>query len=339
MNVYNLYDFASETLFSVPCVLISLCYLPQLKKFFKNIKLENNFSFLSDIFFKDSSFLIKKIFAIVLHLFFVFILLFNSTYFVVNILGCEDIRAMPKGEYCYYVKATNEKGKTYTLPAKIIKTTDEYSDYVGDEERIRRKTVYCVENVYFENGGYLYFESYETFNFHEVQTYYDQDEREWEIKLTNKKAHHIKVKEVEIRCEIIDYICYFFIIVNTAVIYAHCYSLYKQNIIKKVCACLANKTTPDLSFMNSKDQQKYRISENKYKELESQLKLAKDSLKIIDFGWLLDLFKDKIIPKEEIIRVSENISKCRSQVKMIPEQMKSEKELQKSILLEYGIEI
>ena len=58
---------------------------------------------------------------------------------------------------------------------------------------------YCVDNVYFSNGGYLYFgEGYtDTFNFGETQTYHDQNENEWEIELTNYKTSHKDVQETK----------------------------------------------------------------------------------------------------------------------------------------------
>ena len=108
-----------------------------------------------------------------------FVILFSNNQFVI-LLGCEDIRVMPEGTYCYYVYATNENGKTYTLPAKI--------------EKINRLQ-YFVENIYFKNGGYLYFSDGDYIEYEDTFTSWDQNENDWEIELTNKKVYHEKVAE------------------------------------------------------------------------------------------------------------------------------------------------
>lgn len=101
------------------------------------------------------------------------------------LLGNKDIRLMPKGTYCRYVYA-ELNNKTYTLPAKITK-------YHTDIE-----TGSFVKNVYFKNGGYLYFEDscnlFLTKKSKEVVGEgIDQQEREWSITVTNKIAEHEKV--------------------------------------------------------------------------------------------------------------------------------------------------
>ncbi|MBP3706266.1 MAG: hypothetical protein J6J13_03325, partial [Clostridia bacterium] len=105
--------------------------------------------------------------------------LFSNNHFIIK-LGCEDIRVMPDGTYCYYVLATNEKDKTYTLPANIEKIDGNY----------------CVRNIYFKNGGYLYFDDCDYFEYDETARVCDQSGNFWNIKLTNNKTTHYKVNEV-----------------------------------------------------------------------------------------------------------------------------------------------
>ena len=98
-------------------------------------------------------------------------------------LGCEDIQVMPPGNYCYYVYATNEKDKTYTLPANIEKVNND---------------TYLVHNIYFKNGGYLYFgDAADYFDYGEKERHIDQNENFWDIKLTSYKTHHEKVSETK----------------------------------------------------------------------------------------------------------------------------------------------
>lgn len=108
-----------------------------------------------------------------------FIILFSNNYFWA-LIGSKDIRTLPSGTYCYYVYATNKKDKTYTLPANIEKINDDY---------------YIVNNVYFKNGGYLYFEDCDYFKYGKKEYTCDQNGNGWYIELTNNKTVHKKVKE------------------------------------------------------------------------------------------------------------------------------------------------
>ena len=103
---------------------------------------------------------------------------------------------MPEGTYCYYVHATNEKGKTYTLPAKINKINEIYVE--EDNENVKKSsyTYYYLNNIYFENGGYLYFDS-DYFEYSEEICATDQGGNEWKIQLTSQKAFHPKVNETK----------------------------------------------------------------------------------------------------------------------------------------------
>ena len=84
------------------------------------------------------------------------------------------------------MEATNEKGKTYVLPAEID-VVIEYADQVSKE--------YYVKTVYFSNGGYL--ETYDMDSLdigdHSWHETYNGDE--WKIRLLNKHAYSPEVEE------------------------------------------------------------------------------------------------------------------------------------------------
>lgn len=208
--MYDIYNIANNSLFNGIAILSSLCCLSYIIYALRNKEVP----FMSDTIFSNNkfSFKSKKILAIIIHLFLIFTLLFGSNYFVIKTFDSEDIRLMPDGTYCYYVKATNEKGKTYTLPANISKTEDSYYVY----------------NVYFDNGGYLYFHTGENFEFYETPEFEDQDEREWEIELTNWKTHHRKVNETEVSPSVDDYCRYIMVGLQTAIIILHLYFLFHR---------------------------------------------------------------------------------------------------------------
>ena len=106
---------------------------------------------------------------------------------------------MPEGEYCYYVLATNKSNKTYTLPAKISKRFDVYIE----EDDTRTQTTYYVEKVYFENGGYLYFEDTCELDYNKNTKVFensyatDQRERDWQIEFTGRKTYNENFEETE----------------------------------------------------------------------------------------------------------------------------------------------
>lgn len=174
MDLYGIHSFCRFPIFLIAVYLMifsslisNYCYLSSIR----NPTCDNGF-FL-DLFCNEN-----KIKAIIISIICIFIALFSSNNFII-LLGCEDIRIMPEGTYCYYVYATNEKGNTYTLPANIEKIDGNY----------------YVHNVYFNNGGYLYFSDGDFFDFDEDITYFDQNNNEWTINLTTNKTSHSKVKE------------------------------------------------------------------------------------------------------------------------------------------------
>lgn len=132
------------------------------------------------IYFLENEYNIKKPLIIIVCLVCCFVMIFSDSYAVWVLDGKTDIRTAPEGTYCYYVIARrDDSSKQYTLPAKINKLE-------GD---------YFVENIYFSNGGYLYFNSYEYSEYGETIRDADQDGDFWEIKLTNRKAYHSSVTE------------------------------------------------------------------------------------------------------------------------------------------------
>lgn len=128
----------------------------------------------------ENEYNIKKPFVIIICLVCCFVMVFSDSYSVWALDGKTDLCTAPEGTYCYYVIARrDDSSKQYTLPAKINKLE-------GD---------YFVENIYFSNGGYLYFNSYEYSEYGETIRNADQDGDFWKIKLTNRKTYHSSVTE------------------------------------------------------------------------------------------------------------------------------------------------
>ena len=181
--MYDIYGICKILIFSIPAHLIALlcfCILASSIKFLlpKNNSKQTFLSQYSDLRFPFGE---KKTTTVLICVLSCFVILFSNAQFV-TMLGSRDIRTMPEGTYCYYVKTTNEKGKTYTLPAKIQKINGTYYD---------------IDNVYFKNGGYLYFEDSEYIEYSETLSTYDQNGKDWDIKLTNHKCSHDKVEETK----------------------------------------------------------------------------------------------------------------------------------------------
>ena len=97
-------------------------------------------------------------------------------------VGCEDIRTMPEGEYCYYVKVNREiDDRIYTLPAKVKVSKDEY-------------TSYRLSVVYFSNGGYLRV-SDEELDVDETFSFIDQNGDYWDCSFTNNRCSDMPFTE------------------------------------------------------------------------------------------------------------------------------------------------
>lgn len=187
--MFEIYDISQNMGSMVVVILISsfLC-LAYAVAFFK----KDNIPFISSLISEEAKIptAAVKTVAIFIHLLFVFLLLYGSSYFVVKVANSTDLRVQPDGQYCYYVEATNHKGTTYVLPAHIYKIEDTYT----------------VEYVYFNNGGYLDFGGRcSDFLFEETKSATDQSDKEWKIKLTNLKTSHPDVEEKEIKPTEDDY--------------------------------------------------------------------------------------------------------------------------------------
>lgn len=221
MNLYNIYTAVNNPYVVAFAILFSFLSIGHIHDLYKYCKTKASFQFYSDELLSKISYDARRIISILIHFVFILLITFGSNYFIVGILGCDDIRVLPEGTYCYYVNATNEKNKTYILPAKIYKY-----DLLD----------YCVDNVYFSNGGYLYFgEGYtDTFNFGETQTYHDQNENEWEIELTNYKTSHKDVQETKAKYSDDDIFRLIMVLIHIYVIILNIYfwkKHYSQNNI------------------------------------------------------------------------------------------------------------
>lgn len=99
---------------------------------------------------------------------------------------CDDISTMPEGEYCYYVEVNREfSDSVYTLPAKIVVSHSD-SGY----------RTYHIENVYFDNGGYLQLFD-EEFEIDEPFSFNDQNEEYWDCTFTNKRCSDAPFNETK----------------------------------------------------------------------------------------------------------------------------------------------
>lgn len=118
------------------------------------------------------------------------LLLTNTT--IHQFVGINNLKLKPEGTYCFYVEATRNYGKTYTLPAQI--RIEKERDEVG-EGKERTYTYYYIEKVIFSNGGYLDTENLDRVEINEASYFYDNEDNEWELVLLNEHAYSPNVKE------------------------------------------------------------------------------------------------------------------------------------------------
>ena len=170
-DIYNTLDGNwIFTIIILLAILLSLYYLKTILSLFsKNRKKEIN----KNIYYLENEINIKKPILIIACLVCTFVLIFSNSVIVWTLDGKTDLRLAPEGVHFYSVIINREDSSShYTLPAKILKS----------------EGLYYVENVYFSNGGYLYFNSHEYTDFDETITDADQNGEFWEIKITNLKA-------------------------------------------------------------------------------------------------------------------------------------------------------
>ena len=103
-----------------------------------------------------------------------------------------NLKLKPEGTYCFYVEATRNYSKTYTLPAQI--RIEKESEEVG-EGKERTYTYYYIEKVIFSNGGYLDTGDLGSVEINEASYFYDNEDNEWELVLLNEHAYSPNVKE------------------------------------------------------------------------------------------------------------------------------------------------
>ncbi len=205
MDIYFFYSLFTNSILTIASFLSAMVCISYLSTLIKTKKIAE-ISFLSDGLFNNLTIQQRKSIVILIHVLFLVSALLCSSFFTTNLLKYDDLRAMPDGEYCYYVKATNEKNSTYTLPAKIYKDNNHYQ----------------VTNVYFKNGGYLYLDdSCQDITFYETGYAIDQSDKEWEIQLTPYKSHNENVDVTKYSLSINDILCLSMIFLHFIVIILH----------------------------------------------------------------------------------------------------------------------
>ena len=164
-----------------------------------------------------------------------FVYIFTSPAFQ-QAINYHHLKREPQGgKYAYYVIAENNKGKEYTLPAEVVISYDEsqkisYDPTVFDyEEKTEYTDLFLVQRVYFNNGGYLYFE--EPLGFSEPDeklSETDQDGRSWDITLTDRYIKNKFIDEYNPLTAIdhIFYVCTSFLVIIQWVLW---YKAYIKN--------------------------------------------------------------------------------------------------------------
>ncbi len=191
MDLYSIYDFCHSLRF-ISGIIVVICLIECLSLLHKDTR--NSFIFLDTIFDNIEKHTTKSIIIAFVGLIASFFVIFSNSQVIIH-LGCDDLRLMPEGTYCYYVNATNENDKTYTVPAKISKGYDEYAEERGENVVTHTVTQYYVHKLYFNNGGYLYFEDADYIEYDDKLSSYDQKGNRWEVELTSEKTYHVDVSE------------------------------------------------------------------------------------------------------------------------------------------------
>lgn len=192
--MYDLYKITNNKLLTSIVICVGIICIFVLINLFRT---KQEYGGIKGIYALLNELKIHKIIVIILCLFCFIIMIFSNNTLLWFLDGQEDIRLAPEGTYCYYAKASREFSEDeYTLPAKVKKA---------------EVNLYHVKNIYFPNGGFLYFdvdESAEWYNFedeynydeksnsfNEEMYYMDQNGEHWNITLTNIKANNSSVYE------------------------------------------------------------------------------------------------------------------------------------------------
>ena len=168
-----------------------------------------------------------------------FVYIFTSPFFH-QLVNYHRLEREPQGaKYAYYVIAENEKGKEYTLPAEVIISYDKsqeinYNPAIFDyEENTESSDLFLVRRVYFDNGGYLYFEDPLAFSKpDEKLSEIDQDGRLWKITLTDRYTTNEYIEEY-FPLETKDFIFFIGIIVLVIIQTVLSYISYIEKVNKK----------------------------------------------------------------------------------------------------------
>lgn len=152
----------------------------------------------------------------------------------------ESLKYRDDGVYCYTVKA-EKNGKTYTLPAKIrVETVDvDYTSRDG-ESRTRITTYYSIENLYFSNGGYIWFNEPELLTFSAIekgapvwQREYDSDST-WSLTIIDAPNYTDQFEESPKHATVEDYATFIFFLASYgALVYAVFCRYSKREILTK----------------------------------------------------------------------------------------------------------
>lgn len=179
MLVYELLSIASRCILIYCFLYVVLSIGMVVVKFFKGER-DNNSAWFRKIK-KDvqANPLRRKRWVIVL--IFTLVAYFATSAATLDVVGIHDLRLKPEGQYCFFVEAQRENGKTYTLPAQVRVNTFDGRDYY-------------VEKVFFSNGGWLEFHNEDYIDIGESAYFYENDE-EWRVKLLNEHAYSPHVTE------------------------------------------------------------------------------------------------------------------------------------------------
>lgn len=109
-----------------------------------------------------------------------------------QLVGINNLKIKPEGTYCFYVEATRNGEKTYTLPARV--RVEEYRED-EDERRVRVYRYYYIERIYFSNGGFLDTEDLDAVSINKPTVFYDDNDNEWKLILLNEHSYTPEVKE------------------------------------------------------------------------------------------------------------------------------------------------
>lgn len=117
-------------------------------------------------------------------------LLTNTT--IHELVGVNNLKLKPEGIYCFYVKAMDETGETYIVPAEV--EIEKESEDVGDWET-RTYTYYYIKTVILSNDTYLYTEDTGNVEINQAVQFCDDDEKLWELVLLNEHAYSPMIQE------------------------------------------------------------------------------------------------------------------------------------------------